>query len=98
VLRATAASSVRSSVLLQIVLCVGLKQAYCCAVRCALTEAYVHVDAVSLCTAYCCCCSAHQYFDVDGDGIIEYEEFVNTLKRLDIGLSDSQVSYGSVTT
>ena len=32
-----------------------------------------------------------QYFDVDGDGLIEYEEFVNTLKRLDIGLSDSQV-------
>ncbi|KAG5179686.1 serine/threonine protein phosphatase [Tribonema minus] len=34
---------------------------------------------------------AFQYFDVDGSGTIEYEEFVNTLKRLDIGLSDAQI-------
>jgi Ca2+-binding EF-hand superfamily protein len=45
-----------------------------------------------VCTATAAAC-AYQYFDVDGDGIIEYEEFVNTLKRLDIGLSDSQVRY-----
>jgi EF-hand domain pair len=34
---------------------------------------------------------SRQYFDVDGNGTIEYEEFVNTLKRLDIGLSDAQI-------
>lgn len=34
--------------------------------------------------------AAFDYFDVDGDGNIEYEEFVNTLKALDIGLSDDQ--------
>eukprot|EP00904_Undaria_pinnatifida_P006940 jgi/Undpi1/3376/HiC_scaffold_15.g06749.m1 len=34
---------------------------------------------------------AFDYFDVDGDGNIEYEEFVNTLKKLEIGLSDEQV-------
>lgn len=35
--------------------------------------------------------SAFNYFDVDGDGNIEYEEFVNALKALEIGLSDEQV-------
>ncbi|CAM9253745.1 unnamed protein product, partial [Laminaria digitata] len=35
--------------------------------------------------------AAFDYFDVDGDGNIEYEEFVNTLKVLEIGLSDEQV-------
>ncbi|CAN0114314.1 unnamed protein product [Pylaiella littoralis] len=35
--------------------------------------------------------SAFNYFDVDGDGTIEYEEFVNALKALEIGLSDDQV-------
>lgn len=35
--------------------------------------------------------SAFDYFDVDGDGNIEYEEFVNALKALEIGLSDDQV-------
>lgn len=33
---------------------------------------------------------AFDCFDVDGDGNIEYEEFVNTLKALEIGLSDEQ--------
>ena len=36
---------------------------------------------------------AFDYFDVDGDGNIEYEEFVNTLKKLEIGLSDEQVRF-----
>ena len=35
--------------------------------------------------------SAFDYFDVDGDGNIEYEEFVNALKALEIGLTDDQV-------
>ncbi|CAM9129165.1 unnamed protein product [Discosporangium mesarthrocarpum] len=35
--------------------------------------------------------AAFNYFDTDGDGNIEYEEFVNTLKTLDIGLSDDQI-------
>ncbi|CAM9947958.1 unnamed protein product [Sphacelaria rigidula] len=35
--------------------------------------------------------AAFEYFDVDGDGNIEYEEFVNTLKGLNIGLSDEQI-------
>lgn len=34
--------------------------------------------------------AAFDYFDVDGNGNIGYEEFVNTLKVLDIGLSDDQ--------
>lgn len=34
--------------------------------------------------------SAFDYFDVDGDGNIEYEEFVNALKALEIGLTDEQ--------
>lgn len=34
--------------------------------------------------------SAFEYFDVDGDGNIEYEEFVNALKALEIGLTDEQ--------
>lgn len=37
--------------------------------------------------------AAFQYFDVDGDGNIEYEEFVNALKSLNIGLSDEQVGF-----
>lgn len=40
--------------------------------------------------------AAFDYFDVDGDGNIEYEEFINTLKALDIGLSDEQVRYTAV--
>lgn len=36
--------------------------------------------------------AAFDYFDVDGNGNIGYEEFVNTLKALDIGLSDDQAS------
>lgn len=35
--------------------------------------------------------SAFDYFDVDGDGNIEYEEFVNALKALEIGLADDQI-------
>lgn len=35
--------------------------------------------------------TAFDYFDVDGDGNIEYEEFVNALKALEIGLTDDQV-------
>lgn len=34
--------------------------------------------------------AAFDYFDVDGDGNIEYEEFINALKSLEIGLSDDQ--------
>ncbi|CAM9498254.1 unnamed protein product [Chrysoparadoxa australica] len=34
---------------------------------------------------------AFNHFDHDGNGTIEYEEFVNTLRKLDIGLSDSQI-------
>lgn len=37
--------------------------------------------------------AAFDYFDVDGDGNIEYEEFVNTLKALEIGLSDEQARF-----
>lgn len=33
---------------------------------------------------------AFTHFDVDGDGNIAYEEFINALKALDIGLSDDQ--------
>lgn len=40
--------------------------------------------------------AAFKYFDVDGDGNIEYEEFVNTLKALNIGLSDEQVEFSIV--
>eukprot|EP00752_Nemacystus_decipiens_P008777 g7832.t1 len=34
--------------------------------------------------------AAFDYFDVDGDGNIEYEEFVNALRALEIGLTDEQ--------
>jgi Ca2+-binding EF-hand superfamily protein len=34
---------------------------------------------------------AFSAFDVDGDNYIEYEEFMATLKKLDVGLSDMQV-------
>lgn len=40
--------------------------------------------------------SAFNYFDVDGDGNIEYEEFVNALKALEIGLSDDQVGSAAI--
>lgn len=30
-------------------------------------------------------------FDVDNDGKIEYEEFINTLKTMDVGLSEAQI-------
>lgn len=33
---------------------------------------------------------AFERFDVDGDGNITYDEFISTLKALDIGLSDDQ--------
>lgn len=33
---------------------------------------------------------AFERFDVDGDGSITYDEFISTLKALDIGLSDDQ--------
>lgn len=34
---------------------------------------------------------AFELFDTDANGFIEYDEFMNTLKTLDTGLSDSQV-------
>jgi Ca2+-binding EF-hand superfamily protein/diadenosine tetraphosphatase ApaH/serine/threonine PP2A family protein phosphatase len=34
---------------------------------------------------------AFQAFDTDGDDYIEYEEFMNTLKELDVGLSEQQI-------
>lgn len=35
--------------------------------------------------------SAYKLFDVNDDGCVEYIEFVNALKKLDLGLSDAQL-------